>query len=60
MTDLTALKKALMARRRELIARLAAGVDATGFADAGTVKMLAETHTALEAIESDEAWKLAR
>ena len=55
MTDLSPLKAALLARRRELIDRLAAGTDAAGFADAGLVKMLAETHAALDALRAEEA-----
>ena len=55
MTDLTALKAALLARRRQLIDRLAASTDATGFPDAGLVSLLAETHLALAALQAEEA-----
>ncbi len=55
MTPHSPLRDALLARRRELIARLAAGADATGVADGGLVSLLAETHAALEALRDDEA-----
>ena len=51
MTALTPLRDALHTRRRDLVDRLAASVRATGFPDAGLVRMLAETHAALEAIQ---------
>jgi hypothetical protein len=60
MTETVALKTVLLARRRELIGRLAAGVDVTGFADGGLVCLLASTQTAIEALRADEAEKSAR
>ncbi len=55
MTGAATLRNALLARRRQLINRLAAGADVTGFADAGLVKMLAETQTAIAALQADDA-----
>jgi|ETNmetMinimDraft_13_1059891.scaffolds.fasta_scaffold207171_1 hypothetical protein len=48
MSDATALRKALLARRRELIDQLAAGTADAGFPDAGLVSLLAETQTVID------------